>query len=69
MDQQTQATTESATASVVVVDYGLGNLRSVTRGLERAGADVTLTDDPGRFPDADGIVLPGVGAFRRFPRP
>ena len=34
------------TAEVVLVDYGLGNLRSVTRGLERAGADVTLTDDP-----------------------
>ena len=64
MSQQTQATTESATASVAVVDYGLGNLRSVTRGLERAGADVTLTDDPERFPDADGVVLPGVGAFR-----
>jgi len=64
MSQQTQAATESAAASVVVVDYGLGNLRSVTRGLERAGADVTLTDDPETFPEADGIVLPGVGAFR-----
>ncbi|WP_248897744.1 imidazole glycerol phosphate synthase subunit HisH [Haloplanus halobius] len=51
-------------ADVVIVDYGLGNLRSATRGLERAGADVTITDDPGDFADADGIVLPGVGAFR-----
>lgn len=51
-------------ADVVVVDYGLGNLRSVTRGLQRAGADVTITDDPTDFDDADGIVLPGVGAFR-----
>jgi len=51
------------TAEVVLVDYGLGNLRSVTRGLERAGADVTLTDDPADFDTADGIVLPGVGAF------
>ncbi|AFO56913.1 MULTISPECIES: imidazole glycerol phosphate synthase subunit HisH [unclassified Natrinema] len=51
-------------ASVVVVDYGLGNLRSVTRGLERAGADVEITDDPDAFATADGVVLPGVGAFR-----
>jgi glutamine amidotransferase len=50
--------------AVVVVDYGLGNLRSVTRGLERAGADVTISDDPESFADADGVVLPGVGAFR-----
>ena len=50
-------------ASVVIVDYGLGNLRSARRGLERAGAEVTVTDDPAAFADADGIVLPGVGAF------
>jgi glutamine amidotransferase len=55
---------EAATASVAVVDYGLGNLRSVTRGLERAGADVSVTDDVDAIRDADGIVLPGVGAFR-----
>ncbi|MFC7008762.1 imidazole glycerol phosphate synthase subunit HisH [Halalkalicoccus salilacus] len=51
-------------AEVVIVDYGLGNLRSVTRGLERAGAEVEITDDPDAFAEADGIVLPGVGAFR-----
>jgi len=51
------------TAEVVVVDYGLGNLRSVTRGLERAGAEVTLSAEPAEFSTADGIVLPGVGAF------
>ncbi|ACV11947.1 imidazole glycerol phosphate synthase, glutamine amidotransferase subunit [Halorhabdus utahensis DSM 12940] len=50
-------------ADVVVVDYGLGNLRSVTRGLERAGGRVEVTDDPGALDRADGIVLPGVGAF------
>ncbi|MFC4439376.1 MULTISPECIES: imidazole glycerol phosphate synthase subunit HisH [Natrialbaceae] len=55
---------QQSLASVVVVDYGLGNLRSVTRGLERAGADVEITDDPDAFADADGVVLPGVGAFR-----
>ncbi len=54
---------DEALASVVVVDYGLGNLRSATRGLERAGASVTITDDTDDFADADGIVLPGVGAF------
>jgi glutamine amidotransferase len=53
-----------ALADVVIVDYGLGNLRSATRGLERAGAAVTITDDPDDFAVADGIVLPGVGAFR-----
>ena len=55
---------EQTVAEIVVVDYGLGNLRSVTRGLERAGADVTITEDPETFAAADGIVLPGVGAFR-----
>jgi glutamine amidotransferase len=54
---------EETLASVAIVDYGLGNLRSATRGLERAGADVTITDDPDEFAAADGIVLPGVGAF------
>ncbi|MFC7232679.1 imidazole glycerol phosphate synthase subunit HisH [Saliphagus sp. GCM10025308] len=55
---------EETLADVAIVDYGLGNLRSVTRGLERAGAAVEITDDPADFEDADGIVLPGVGAFR-----
>jgi glutamine amidotransferase len=53
-----------ALADVVIVDYGLGNLRSAARGLERAGAAVTIADDPADFAAADGIVLPGVGAFR-----
>ncbi|WP_436930077.1 imidazole glycerol phosphate synthase subunit HisH [Halosimplex halobium] len=55
--------TRQTAAEVVVVDYGLGNLRSVTRGLERAGAAVELSDDPADFSGADGVVLPGVGAF------
>ncbi|HMA05557.1 MAG TPA: imidazole glycerol phosphate synthase subunit HisH [Methanomicrobiales archaeon] len=49
---------------VAVIDYGLGNLRSVMRGLERAGARVAITSDPREIEAADGIVLPGVGAFR-----
>ena len=48
---------------VAVVDYGLGNLRSVSRGLERAGAVVRLTANPDEILSADRIVLPGVGAF------
>jgi glutamine amidotransferase len=62
--QRTRDRRREATASVAVVDYGLGNLRSVTRGLERAGATVDIVDDPARLADADGVVLPGVGAFR-----
>jgi glutamine amidotransferase len=49
--------------SVVVLDYGSGNLRSAVRALERAGADVTLTADRQAAQDADGLVVPGVGAF------
>ena len=56
-------TARQTATEVVLVDYGLGNLRSVTRGLERAGANVTLTDDPADIDAADGVVLPGVGAF------
>jgi imidazole glycerol-phosphate synthase subunit HisH len=50
---------------VAVLDYGIGNLRSAQKGLERAGADARLTDDPGLIADAAGVVLPGVGAFGR----
>ena len=49
--------------SVVVLDYGSGNLRSAERALARAGADVTVTADPDAAQDADGLVVPGVGAF------
>jgi glutamine amidotransferase len=51
-------------ASVVVLDYGFGNVRSAVRALERAGADVTLTADRSRAQHADGLVVPGVGAFQ-----
>ncbi|MDD1660079.1 MAG: imidazole glycerol phosphate synthase subunit HisH [Methanomicrobiales archaeon] len=49
---------------VAIVDYGLGNLRSVMRGLEKAGATPVITTDGEEIAAADGIVLPGVGAFR-----
>ena len=48
---------------VVVLDYGSGNVHSAVKALERAGAEVTLTRDPEQVMDADGLVVPGVGAF------
>jgi imidazole glycerol-phosphate synthase subunit HisH len=48
---------------VVVLDYGSGNLRSAQRALQRAGADVQVTADSGAALAADGLVVPGVGAF------
>lgn len=48
---------------VAVLDYGSGNLHSVTRALAAAGADVVLTADRSLCLDADGLVVPGVGAF------
>jgi len=53
----------TVTLEVRIVDYGLGNLRSVTRGLEKAGASVAITDDPAEIESAEALVLPGVGAF------
>ncbi|MDQ3760512.1 MAG: imidazole glycerol phosphate synthase subunit HisH [Actinomycetota bacterium] len=48
---------------VVVLDYGSGNLRSAERALRRAGAEVTVTADADAALNADGLVVPGVGAF------
>lgn len=51
--------------AIVIVDYRMGNLRSVEKGFAAAGVDgVSVTDDPRTLARADGIVLPGVGAFR-----
>ncbi len=49
---------------VVLLDYGSGNIRSAFRALERAGAEVNLTADRAVASEADGLVVPGVGAFR-----
>ena len=49
--------------SVVVLDYGSGNLRSAQRALQRVGASVEVTADAGTAAAADGLVAPGVGAF------
>lgn len=48
---------------IALVDYGAGNLRSVAKALERSGLAVDVTDDPAAVARADGVVLPGVGAF------
>lgn len=48
---------------VVIVDYGIGNLKSVHRGFEEVGANVVLSSNPDTIVDAGHLVLPGVGAF------
>jgi glutamine amidotransferase len=50
-------------SEVVVIDYGVGNMLSVQRGLEHCGGKVTLTSDPKQILTAKRVVLPGVGAF------
>lgn len=54
----------AARARVALVDYGAGNLRSVAKALARAGLQAEVTSDPAQVVRADGVVLPGVGAFR-----
>jgi len=48
---------------ICIIDYGMGNLRSVEKALEKAGAHTTVVADPAAAEGADGLVLPGVGAF------
>jgi glutamine amidotransferase len=50
---------------IAILDYGMGNLRSVEKALERVGADAVITGDHQTAREADGLVLPGVGAFAR----
>ena len=49
---------------IAIVDYGMGNIRSVEKGFIKVGADVRITSDPEVIADAQGVVLPGVGAFK-----
>lgn len=49
---------------IAIVDYGMGNLRSVEKAFERLGFDVKVTDNPNEVRNADKLVLPGVGAFK-----
>lgn len=55
--------TVSRAPRVVVLDYGSGNVHSAVKALVRAGAEVELTRDPDKVMDADGLFVPGVGAF------
>jgi len=48
---------------IALIDYGSGNIRSVTKALQHEGADVHLVSDAARLADADAVVLPGVGDF------
>ena len=48
---------------IAVIDYDMGNLHSVCKGLEKAGAIAQVTDSPQEISQADGVVLPGVGSF------
>ena len=50
---------------IAIVDYGMGNLRSVHKGFERVGFQATVTHDPQVIKKAAGLVLPGVGAFKK----
>ncbi len=49
---------------IAIVDYGMGNIRSVEKGFIKVGADVRVTSDPKVISDSKGVVLPGVGAFK-----
>lgn len=49
---------------IAIIDYGMGNLRSVEKGFKKAGVDARITADPLVIDDARAVVLPGVGAFR-----
>ncbi|NLI14305.1 imidazole glycerol phosphate synthase subunit HisH [Pelotomaculum propionicicum] len=48
---------------IAIIDYGMGNLRSVYKGFEKVGVKAAVVSDPSQVDQADGVVLPGVGAF------
>jgi glutamine amidotransferase len=50
-------------SSIVIIDYGMGNLRSVQKAFEKLGHNAEIANDPDRVAEADKLVLPGVGAF------
>lgn len=52
-------------ARIAILDYGMGNLRSVEKALEHVGVTASITNDAGEVWAADGVILPGVGAFPR----
>ena len=52
-------------ASIAIIDYGMGNLRSVQKAIERVGSEAIITSDPAQIACADRVILPGVGAIQR----
>ena len=64
IDQRARALVEEP-VRIAVVDYGMGNRRSVEKALEHVGAHASVSSDPARLREAAGLVVPGVGAFPR----
>src|SRR5262249_1356742 len=58
-----QGDAELMSTRIAILDYGMGNLRSVEKALARVGGEAEITSDPKRAESADGLILPGVGAF------
>lgn len=52
-----------ARLQIAILDYGMGNLRSVARAVQHVGGSASVTSDPGEVAGADGLIVPGVGAF------
>jgi len=52
--------------TISIIDYGMGNLRSVQKGFEKIGARAAVINTPQQVADAEAIVLPGVGAFKKL---
>lgn len=63
MSLRQRGCSESVGATIAVLDYGIGNLRSAEKALQHVGADARLVSDPREAAAADAVVLPGVGAF------
>jgi glutamine amidotransferase len=53
-----------AVKPILIIDYGMGNLRSVQKALEKVGQRAEISSEPGRIAEADKVILPGVGAFQ-----
>lgn len=51
-------------SAITIIDYGMGNLRSVQKAIEKCGAEATISADPREIANAEKVILPGVGAFR-----
>ena len=65
MKGQSLNTVKGQSLNIAILDYGMGNLRSVEKAFEHVGAEAEVTNDRERIRAADGVVLPGVGAFPR----